>query len=130
MGFVSGLLLFPLTGPVWGVRLLAEQLRDDAESMLRDEAQAFSEMIDLSMRHSAGQLTDSEFGELQTELLGRLSAIRDYRNEQRRAELDADDDEMLEIEIDDEDYELLDDNSQGDDDLLLEGEADAVEEHP
>ncbi len=128
MGLMSNLLLFPLTGPVWGVRVLAEQLLYDAESMLRDEGQAFSELIELSMRRSAGQLTESEFGEAEAQLLERLSSIRDYRNEALRAELDADDDELLEIEIDDEDYELLDDNSQGDDDLLLEGEADAVEE--
>lgn len=80
MGLISGLLLFPIMGPVHGFRFVLERLRDDAEAALRDEGRAFAELIDLSMRHGAGQLTDAEFAEQEARLLERLNAIREYRD--------------------------------------------------
>jgi hypothetical protein len=93
LGFVTGLLLFPLMGPVWGFRFVLERLRDEAEAVLRDEGRAFAEMIDLSLRHQAGQISDAEFAEQEAELLERLSSIRDYRDELLHAELDVDEEE-------------------------------------
>ena len=81
MGVVTGILLLPVTGPVKALRFLLERLRDEAEAVLRDEGRAFAELIDLSMRHNAGQLSDAEYAEHEAELLGRLNSIREYRNE-------------------------------------------------
>jgi hypothetical protein len=81
VGAITGLLLFPVMAPVWGFRLLLEQLREEAEAVLRDEGRAFAELIDLSMRHNTGQLSDAEYAEQEAELLERLSSIREYRNE-------------------------------------------------
>lgn len=92
MGIISGLLLLPITGPVWGFRLLLERIRDEADAALRDEGRAFAELIGLSMRHSAGQLSDAEFAEQEAELLERLSSIRDYRDELLHGEPDVDGD--------------------------------------
>jgi hypothetical protein len=101
MGLISGLLLFPITGPVMGFRFILQRLHDDAEAALRDEGRAFAELIDLSMRHNAGQLTDAEYDEQEAALLERLNAIRDYR------------DELLHGEPDAEEYEGLDDEPDG-----------------
>ena len=90
MGLISGLLLLPITGPVWGFRLFLERLRDEGEAVLRDEGRAFAELIDLSMRHSSGQLSDAEFAEQEVELLERLSSIREFRDELLHADLDGD----------------------------------------
>ena len=88
MGLISGLLLLPITGPVSGFRLLLERLRDEAEAVLRDEGRAFAELIDLSKRHNAGQLSDAEFAEQESEVLERLSSIRDYKDELLNARRD------------------------------------------
>lgn len=109
MGVVTGLLLLPVWGPVQLFRLFLERLRDEAEAVLRDEGRAFAELIDLSMRHNAGQLSDDEYGELEAALLERLNSIREYRNELLSAEED--------------DYEV-----EGEDQWLLPAETEADEE--
>lgn len=81
VGAITGLLLFPVMAPVWGFRLLLERLRDEADAVLRDEGRAFAELIDLSMRHNTGQLSDAEYAEQEAELLERLSSIREYRHD-------------------------------------------------
>jgi hypothetical protein len=81
MGAITGLLLAPFMAPVWGFRFLLERLRDEAEAVLRDEGRAFAELIELSMRHSSGQLTDAQYTEQESQLLERLNSIREYRHE-------------------------------------------------
>ncbi len=93
MGIIGGLLLLPITGPVRGFRFLMERLRDEAEAALLDEGRAFAELIDLSMRRNAGQLSDAEYAEQETELLERLNAIRDFREELLYADLEAEEEE-------------------------------------
>lgn len=100
MGLISGLLLLPITGPVLGFRFFLERLRDEAEAVLHDEGRAFAELIDLSMRHSAGQLSDAEFSAQEAEMLERLSSIRDYRDDLLYAHRDADEGELLGAETD------------------------------
>ena len=91
MGTIGTLLLLPFMAPVWGFRFVLEQLRDEAESVLRDEGRAFAELIDLSMRRSAGQLSEAEYVDQETELLERLSSIREHRQELLDAEPNEDD---------------------------------------
>lgn len=94
MGIISGLLLLPITGPVWGFRLLLERIRDEADAALRDEGRAFAELIGLSMRHNAGELSDAEFAEQEAEMLERLSSIREYRDELLRGETEGGEDAL------------------------------------
>jgi hypothetical protein len=98
MGLISGLLFLPVTGPVRAFRFLIERLHDEAAAVLRDEGRAFAELIDLSMRHSAGQLSDAEFAKQEAELLERLSSIRDYRDELLHAEPEVQVDDLLDAE--------------------------------
>ena len=98
MGVVTGLLLLPITGPVQGFRLLVERLRDEAESVLHDEGRAFAELIDLSMRHNAGLLSDDAFAEQETVLLERLSTIREYRDDLLHGERHEEEDESFDVE--------------------------------
>ncbi len=81
MGIIGGLLLLPITGPVRGFRFVLERLRDEAEARLFDEGRTFAELIDQSMRHNAGRLSDAEYAREEAELLDRLNAIREYREE-------------------------------------------------
>lgn len=100
MGLVSGLLLLPITGPMLGFRLVLERLRDEAEAVLHDEGRAFAELIDLSMRHSAGQLSDAEFSAQEAEMLERLSSMREYREDLLHADRDVGEDEISDSDAD------------------------------
>jgi hypothetical protein len=106
MGVVTGLLLLPITGPIIAFRFFLEQLRDEAESVLRDEGRAFAELIDLSMRRNAGQISEVEFAEQEAEMLERLSSIREYR------------DELLNGEVDVEEEWLYDEPNEDEEDLV------------
>jgi hypothetical protein len=99
MGVVTGLLLLPVTGPVRAFRFFLERIHEEAEAILRDEGRAFAELIDLSMRHSAGQLSDADYVEQEAKLLDELNAIRDYRSELLHGEAEADGDEWSEAEF-------------------------------
>jgi hypothetical protein len=99
-----GVLLLPITGPVHGFRFILERLRDEAEGALRDEGRAFAELIDLSMRHNAGQLSDAEFAEQEEAMLERLNSIREYRDGLRHAEPDVDESEVLDAEPEEEEW--------------------------
>lgn len=81
MGIVTGLLLLPVTGPVRAFRFFLERIHDEAQAIMRDEGRAFAELIDLSMRHAAGQLSDAAYAEQEAQLLEQLTAIREYRDE-------------------------------------------------
>jgi len=108
MGLIGGLLLLPIAGPVWGFRLFLERLRDEAEAVLHDEGRAFAELIGLSMRHNAGQLSDAEFAEQEAELLERLNTIREYRDELLHTELNLEEEELLDAEHEENDERVLD----------------------
>jgi hypothetical protein len=97
LGTITGLLLLPVTGPMRAFRFFLERLRDEAEAVLRDEGRAFAELIDLSMRHNAGQLSDAAYAEQEAELLDRLTSIREYRNELMYAEPDEYDEDGNEL---------------------------------
>ena len=108
MGLLGGLLLLPLSGPVWGFRLFLERLREEADAVLYDEGRSFGELIDLSMRHKAGKLTDDEFAQQEAAVLDRLRSMRDYRDELLEAEQYMDEDESFDPDVNMDEYESLD----------------------
>jgi hypothetical protein len=81
MGPIMSLLLFPVSGPTWALMSLMERLREEAEASLDDEARGFAELTDLTMRRSAGMLSETEYAEQETALLARLNAAREYREQ-------------------------------------------------
>lgn len=104
MGVVTGLLLLPITGPVRAFVFFLERLRDEADAVLRDEGRAFAELIDLSMRHNAGQISEAAYVEQEAELLERLNSIREYRDELLSAEFE-EDDEYFYSEFEESEFE-------------------------
>jgi hypothetical protein len=66
--------------------------------MLQDEGRGFAELIDLSMRHNAGQISDDEFAQQEAQLLERLSLIRERRTEVLLGEGDVDEDAPFETD--------------------------------
>lgn len=100
MGSISAVLLLPVMAPVWGFTFVLERLRDEAEAVMSDEGRGMAELIDLSMRRSAGKISDAEFAEQEAELLRRLSSIRDYREQMMSAELDENEPGWIAAEFD------------------------------
>ena len=117
MSLVGGLLLLPFAGPVWCFRLILERIREEADAVQHDEGRGFAELIDLSMRHKAGKLSDAEFAEQEAALLQRLSDMREYREELLQAEMDMAQDDLVEDDPDGEDevyFDLDPDVADGD----------------
>ncbi len=81
MGLLSNLLLFPVTGPVHGVRFLLEQIQAQANAELLDEGRVQAELMSLSVRYDLGEISDAEYEEQEEALFEELNAIRAYKEE-------------------------------------------------
>ncbi len=68
MGLFTGLLTLPLA-PVRGVAWIGEQVAEQAERELDDDARIRRELAQLEMRHELGYLSDEEFARLEEEML-------------------------------------------------------------
>ena len=106
MGAIAGVLLLPVMAPVWGFRFVLEQLAEEADAVMHDEGRAFGELIELSMRHNTGQLSDAEYTDQEAELLERLSSIRDDRDESLDDDADVDEDASRDVESDMDEAQL------------------------
>lgn len=127
MGAIVDLLLLPVMAPVWGFRFVLEQLRDEADAVMRDEGRAFAELIDLSMRRTTEHLSDEVYAEREAALFERLSTIREDRNAVLRAQSESDEDDWsLNVEDDDDEEGWLVDFDEGFDDE--DDESSGVEE--
>jgi hypothetical protein len=61
-------------------------VRGEAEVGLLDEDQVQAELLSLSMQHAAGDISDIEYEEYETELLDILDAMRIYRESMLESE--------------------------------------------
>jgi hypothetical protein len=81
MGFVFGLLISPVSGPVRGVHWLAEKVAEEAERRYLDEAGVRAELSELQMRLEMGEITEEQYAGQERVLVERLSAIRKAKAE-------------------------------------------------
>jgi hypothetical protein len=79
MGLLSDVLLLPVTGPVRGLRFIAEQIKEQVDAE-RDPArraqQVQAELIRLSVQRDLGQLSADEYAAQEAALLAQLNALR------------------------------------------------------
>lgn len=74
----DNLLLGPARLATWlGVKLL-----DAAQQEMTDESRVRSELLEVQMRYELGEIGDEEFERLESALMGRLQAIREYKRQQ------------------------------------------------
>ena len=79
MGLLSDVLLLPVTGPLRGLRFIAEQVKEqvDAERDPRRRAeQVQAELMRLSVRRELGQISADEYAAQEAALLAQLNALR------------------------------------------------------
>lgn len=79
MGLLSGLLLFPITGPVSGLKFVLEQIQARVDAELLDEGQVTAALMTIGLQHEMGEISDEEYAAQETVLLEQLNAIRAYK---------------------------------------------------
>jgi hypothetical protein len=81
MGFLTGLVTLPLA-PVRGAVWVAEQVAEEADRQLYDEANIRREMLGLELDHEDGLIDDEERAAREDELLDRLAVARRRASEE------------------------------------------------
>jgi Gas vesicle protein G len=79
MGLLTDLLLLPITGPVRGLRFIAEQVQEQVDAERdpgRRAEQVQAELIDLSVRRDLGQISEDEYVAQESALLEQLNALQ------------------------------------------------------
>lgn len=79
MGLLSGLLLFPITGPVYGLKFVLEQIQAQVDAQLLDEGQVTASLMTIGLQHELGEISDEEYAAQEAALLEQLNAIRAYK---------------------------------------------------
>ena len=75
MGILTGVLLLPLA-PLRGTIWLAERLAAEAERELDDEATVRRLLVEAEIAFESGELSETEYEQVEDELLERLEAAR------------------------------------------------------
>jgi hypothetical protein len=88
MGLLSAVVLLPVTGPVRGFRAVLEAIRAEVEAEMVDEEQIQGALLELDIRHDAGQIEDAEYEAEQSRLLEELNQIRAYKEQSMEAPTD------------------------------------------
>lgn len=76
MGLITGLLTLPVSGPIYGLQFILEQIREQALAELMSEEQIQTALIEASMQHQAGQISDEEYQQIEEELFQQLKIRR------------------------------------------------------
>jgi len=79
MGLLSGLLLFPITGPVYGLKFVLEQIQAQVDAQLLDEGPVIANLMAIGVQHETGEISDEEYAAQEAALLEQLNAIRAYK---------------------------------------------------
>ena len=78
MGLLSDVLLLPVTGPIRGLRFIAEQIKEQVDAELdprRRAEQVQAELMRLSVRRDLGQISADEYTAPEVTLLAQLNAL-------------------------------------------------------
>ncbi len=81
MGLISGLLTLPLA-PVRGVVWIGEQIAEEADHALDDEARIRRELGRLTLEHELGEISGEEFERREDALLEELEVVHARRREE------------------------------------------------
>ena len=79
MGILSKVLLFPVSGPVAGIRWSLGQVQKVVEEELTDDEPVKRDLMELQMRLELGDITDAEYVEQEAVLMQRLREVRAWR---------------------------------------------------
>ena len=79
MGLLSNILLFPITGPIAGIRWSLNNVRRVVEEELTDDTPVTQDLMELNMLLELGDIDDEEYVRREAALMARLREVRDWR---------------------------------------------------
>jgi gas vesicle protein GvpG len=79
VGLITNILLFPVTGPVAGIRWTLAKVQQVAEEELTDDSAVKQELMELQMQLELGDIDDDGYVRREAELMQRLREIREWR---------------------------------------------------
>lgn len=79
MGLLSNVLLFPVTGPVNGIRWVLGKVQQVAEEELTDDTPIKQELMELQMLLELGEVDDEEYVAREAAIMRRLRDVREWR---------------------------------------------------
>ena len=79
MGLLSKVLLFPVTGPVAGIKWSLGQVQKVVEEELTDDEPVKRDLMELQMQLELGDIDDDEYVRREAELMMRLRDVRAWR---------------------------------------------------
>lgn len=74
---LGSLLTFPLTGPLYGLLWVAEQLHEQARRELYDPERIRRQLTELELQLDLGQISEEEYEAAETALLEQLRHLRE-----------------------------------------------------
>ncbi len=79
MGLLTNILLFPISGPVAGIKWSLRRVQQVVDEELTDDTSIKQELMELQMRLELGDITDAQFVEHEAVLMQRLRDVRAWR---------------------------------------------------
>ena len=79
VGLLSKVLLFPVSGPVAGIRWSLTQVQKVVEEELTDDEPVKRDLMELQMKLELGDIDDDEYVRREAELMVRLREVRAWR---------------------------------------------------
>ena len=79
MGLLSKILLFPVAGPIAGIRWSLEQVQTVVETELTDDTAIKQELMELQMLVELGDIDDDEYKRREARLMQQLREVRSWR---------------------------------------------------
>jgi hypothetical protein len=79
MGLLTNLLLFPIAGPVAGIKWSLRQIQQVVDEELTDDTPVKQELMELQMQLELGDIDDAEFRRREADLMLRLREVRAWR---------------------------------------------------
>ena len=81
MGLITSVLLFPVTGPVAGIRWTLGKIQRVVQEELVDDSSVKQELMELQVLLELGDIDDDEYRRREAELMRRLREVRRWREE-------------------------------------------------
>lgn len=81
MGLLTKILLSPFLGPVWGAQWSLEKVERAVKEELADDTAVKNEFMQLQLELESGEIDDNEYLVREKEIMARLRAVREWREE-------------------------------------------------
>ena len=79
MGLLTNILLFPVTGPVAGIKWTLGKVAQVVDEELTDDTPIKNDLMELQMQLELGDIDDEEYVAREAVLMTRLREVREWR---------------------------------------------------